>query len=73
MVMAAAASKQGIILGCLWTAHLLPRPKEWKETITLTEEKDRKGPKKEKKKKEENCPPIFGKTAFHLGTTRAYL
>ena len=58
MAMAAAASNQGTILGCLWTAHLLPRPKEWKGPSLL--EKDRKGPKKgKKKKKEENCPPIF--------------
>ena len=64
MTMAAAGCKQGIILDRLWTAHLLPRPKEWKETITL-KKKTEKGQKKGKKKKEENCPPIFsGKRPF---------
>ena len=66
MTMAAAASKQGIIRGCLSTAHLLPRPKEWKETITL-KKKTEKGQKKEKKKKEENCPPIFRENGLSSG------
>ena len=35
LTMAAASYKQGIILDRLWTAHLLLRPKEPKETITL--------------------------------------
>ena len=61
MTMAAAASKQGIILDHLWTAHLLPRPKEWKETITLKK-------KTEKGQKRKIALRFFGKTAFHLGT-----
>jgi hypothetical protein len=55
MVMAAAASKQGIILGCLWTAHLLPRPKEWKESITLK----KKRPKRAKKRKKEKRKTVL--------------
>ena len=50
MTMAAAASKQGTILGCLSAAHLLPRPKEWKETITL-KKKTEKGQKNEKEER----------------------
>ena len=68
MTMAAAGCKQGIILDRLWTAHLLPRPKEWKEIITLMKKTER-GQKKEKRKYEEKLPSdFFGKTAFHLGT-----
>ena len=67
MTMAAAASKQGIILGCLSTAHLLPRPKEWKETITL-KKKTEKGQKRKQEKRGKLSPDFFGKTAFHLGT-----
>ena len=63
MTMAAAASKQGIILGCLST---VPRPKEWKETITL-KKKTEKGQKRKEKKKEENCPPIFRENGLSSG------
>ena len=44
MTMAAAGCKQGIILDRLWAAHLLPRPKEWKEAIIL-KKKTEKGQK----------------------------
>ena len=63
MTMAAAASKQGIILGRLWKALLLSRSKRLKENKKLM--KRPKRAKKGKKKKEENCPPIFsGKRPF---------
>ena len=66
MTMAAAASKQGIILDHLWTAHLLPRPKEWKETITL-KKKTEKGQKKEKRKKRKIVPRFFRENGLSSG------
>jgi len=55
MTMAAAGCKQGIILDRLWTAHLLLRPKEPKETITL-KFKTEKGQKKKKRKRGKLSP-----------------
>ena len=64
--MAAAASKQGIILGRLWKALLLSRSKRLKENKKLM--KRPKRAKKTKKKKKKLPSDFFGKTAFHLGT-----
>ena len=60
----AAACKQGIILGRLWAALLLSLSKRPKKAKKLT-----KRPKMPKKKKNRKLatPPVFGKTAFHLG------
>ena len=65
MTMAAATYKEGIVLGRFSTAHLLPRPKEWKETIIL-KKKTEKGKKKGKiDKSQSQSPPIFsGKRPF---------
>ena len=77
MTMAAAASKQGIILGRLWKALLLSRSKRLKENKKLMKrpkrakktKKNKSQKSKKKKKKEEKLPSdFFGKTAFHLGT-----
>ena len=68
MTMAAAGCKQGIILDRLWTAHLLLRPKEPKEAITL-KKKTEKGQKRKKEKGGKLPSDFFGKTAFHLGNT----
>ena len=70
MTMAAAASKQGIILGRLWKALLLSRSKRLKENKKLMKrpkraKKTKKKKKKEEKKKRKSCPPIFsGKRPF---------
>ena len=67
MTMAAAASKQGTILGRLWKALLLSRSKRLKENKKLM--KRPKRAKKKGKRKRGKLPPVFfGKTAFHLGT-----
>ena len=66
MTMAAAASKQGIILDRLWTAHLLLRPKEPKETITL-KKKTEKGQKKRKKKKRKIVSRFFRENGLSSG------
>ena len=50
--MAAAASKQGIILGRLWKALLLSRSKRLKENKKLMK-RPKRAKKKERKKKEE--------------------
>jgi hypothetical protein len=65
MTMAAAASKQGIILGRLWKALLLSRSKRLEENKNLM--KRPKGPNKDRKKKEENCPPIFRENGLSSG------
>ena len=60
MTMAAAASKQGTILGRLWKALLLSRSKRLKENKKLM-----KRPKRAKKRKKKKFPPIFsGKRPF---------
>ena len=72
MTMAAAASKQGIILGRLWKALLLSRSKRLKENKKLM--KIPKRAKKRKKEKRGKLPSdFFGKTAFHLGTIYSFL
>ena len=63
MTMAAAGGKQGTILDRLWTAHLLPRPKEWKETITL-KKKTEKGQKRKKEKRGKLPSDFSGKRPF---------
>ena len=65
MTMAAAASKQGIILGRLWKARLLSRSKRSKENKKLM--KIPKRAKKKEKKIEENCPPIFRENGLSSG------
>ena len=63
MTMAAAASKQGIILGRLWKALLLSRSKRLKENKKLT--KRPTGQIFDEKKRKKSCPPIFsGKRPF---------
>ena len=57
LTMAAASYKQGIILDRLWAAHLLLRPKEPKETITL---------KKRPNHVEDNVPYDFHHTIDHI-------
>ena len=64
MTMAAAANKQGIILGRLWKALLLSRFKRLKENKKLT-----KRPTGQIFDEKKVPSDFFGKTAFHLGTT----
>ena len=72
MTMAAAASKQGTILGRLWKALLLSRSKKLKENKKLMK-RPKRAKKKERKKKEENCLPIFsGKRPFIWVLTLAH-
>ena len=67
MTMAAAASKQGIILGRLWKALLLSRSKRLKENKKLMKrpkrakktKKNKSQKSKKKKKKEEKLPSDF--------------
>ena len=60
MTMAAAASKQGIILGRLWKALLLSRSKRLKENKKLMKRPTgQNSTRKRKKKVVFFCPPIF--------------
>jgi len=66
MTMAAAASKQGIILGRLWKALLLSRSKRLKENKKLM-----KRPKRAKKRKKEKrgklSPDFFRENGLSSG------
>ena len=67
MTMAAAASKQGIILGRLWKALLLSRSKRLKENKKLM-----KRPKRAKKKKERKKRKIVARFFWGNGLSSGY-